>query len=444
MPENPARAEGWSKQWLLSLLRRPFASLPSRVVMSVMLASLLTSLVVTWVSTRSIGSFLRSEIDHKFPALLHETGERLDRWYAQRSAELGTFGQSRVVQENLAVLASDERSSAARSARDEATTYLGYVLERFPQFVSLFVLAADGSERIWVGERLEFPAAMRNQFAAVSGAEVSRVRNVGERAVQVASWPVEGVAGLSLHAIVDLDSVSALLADDRLGESGAIFVVDSVGMVLLGTPGVALHERHERPLPPADGVSDVEDYSYRSGRHVVGSARGFGRFGWTLVVEESYDEAFAPVVSVIQELLGINLGVVALFSLVAFWIARSTVRPIIALSDGALRIAAGDTDVVIPGGRRNDEIGVLTNAFNEMMTRLKHNQEELDEKQRLEIEDANHRLIAQNRGASAGKRSLRAAVDHRRSHQAPQQSLLPGPSAARDQPGRADRMSRFR
>ena len=66
-----------------------------------------------------------------------------------------------------------------------------------------------------------------------------------------------------------------------------------------------------------------------------------------------------------------------------------------ALSDGALRIATGDAEVAIPGRHRTDEIGVLTRAFHEMTVRLKHNQDELEEK-RIEIEDANHRLVAQN------------------------------------------------
>ena len=39
---------------------------------------------------------------------------------------------------------------------------------------------------------------------------------------------------------------------------------------------------------------------------------------------------------------------------------------------------------------------MLTRAFHEMTVRLKRNQDELEEK-RVEIEDANHRLIAQNR-----------------------------------------------
>jgi diguanylate cyclase (GGDEF)-like protein len=397
MPEKPAHDRGaLLHQRIASWCRRPFASLPSRIVMSVMLASIVTSLVVTWVSTRSIGSFLRSEIDHKFPALLLETSDRLERWYGQREAELATFGQSRVVQENLAVLASESSGSAADRALEESTTYLRYVLDRFPQFESLFVLEEDGELRLQVGRTRELPVEMRRRLAAVERREVTGVERLRDEALQVVSWRVAGLdAGWSLHAIVHLDSVAAMLADDGLGESGAIFVVDSTGRVLLGTPGVPLHARHERALPKPREVPAVIDYTHAGGRHVVGSARRFERFGWTLVVEESYDAAFAPVVSVIQELLGINLGVVAIFSLVAFMVARSTVRPILALSDGALRIATGDTDVVIPGRSRSDEIGVLTNAFNEMMTQLKRNKKELEEK-RIEIEDANHRLVAQN------------------------------------------------
>jgi len=301
-----------------------------------------------------------------------------------------------VVQENFALLAAVKKGTEADQVRDEAGTYLHYVLERFPQFETLFVLDSDGSSRFWVGRERELPAAMRNQLAAVSRIEVTHVWRIGDQRIQVVSWPIDAAgAGLSLHAIVHLEAVAMLLANDGLGDSGAIFVADSTGKVLLGTPGAPLHTQHERPLPKAHSASEVAKYTHRSGRLVVGSSRSFDRFGWTLVVEESYEEAFAPVVSVIRELLSINLGVVALFSLVAFWIARSTVRPIIALSDAALRIATGDTGVVIPGGRRKDEIGMLTNAFNEMTTRLARNQEELEEK-RVEIEDANHRLIAQN------------------------------------------------
>jgi nitrogen fixation/metabolism regulation signal transduction histidine kinase len=43
---------------------------------------------------------------------------------------------------------------------------------------------------------------------------------------------------------------------------------------------------------------------------------------------------------------------------IAFLIARSIVRPIRALSEGARRIAQGETDVEIPSSAGTDEIGV--------------------------------------------------------------------------------------
>ena len=51
---------------------------------------------------------------------------------------------------------------------------------------------------------------------------------------------------------------------------------------------------------------------------------------------------------------------------------------------------------MIEGLDSDDELGVLTSTFKEMASRLQENQRKLDE-QRLEIENANARLVAQNR-----------------------------------------------
>jgi diguanylate cyclase (GGDEF)-like protein len=384
------------RQRLVAGLLRPFASLPSRIVMSAFIATLVTSLVVTWMSTRSIETFLRGEIDRKFPAILAAADERLENWYTQREIDVETFAHSSLVADSFAQLAKPPSSRRGGVAREELRSFLSYVLERFPQFEALFVLDEDGTTLLWVGRERELPPELRRELAAVAKPSVSSGTQVGAHLIQVASSPMKNVAGaLSLHGLVQIDAVEAILRSDDLGASGGIFLVDPEGAVLMGTPGTGIHERHVRPLPTRGSTPAVENYTRATGDHVVGSAMPFRRFGWTIVVEESYDEAFAPVVSVIREFLGINLGIIAVFSLIAFWIARSIVRPILALSDGALRIATGDTEVAIPGGHRKDEIGVLTRAFQEMTVRLKHNQDELEEK-RIEIEDANHRLIAQN------------------------------------------------
>jgi diguanylate cyclase (GGDEF)-like protein len=109
----------------------------------------------------------------------------------------------------------------------------------------------------------------------------------------------------------------------------------------------------------------------------VGSAMPFRRFGWGLVVEESYDAAFAPIVSVRRRITAINLLIVVGFSLLAFLIARSIVQPIRALSESASRIAQGETDVEIPVATTHDEIGILSRALGEMVSKLRNANEEL-------------------------------------------------------------------
>ncbi len=382
------------RRWLGSLLLRPFGSLPSRIVISVFSAALITSLVVSFISTRSIESFLREKIDEKFPALLHSTRQRLDLYYAQRQLDIETFARSAVVTASCSRLAGPQASSS----RMELRTYLTYVLERFPQYEALFVLDPTGRNLLWVGDEVELPAALREQAARIIAPTLGGIAQLGERRVQLASAPVVNARDqriASLHALVQLGAVDQLLETEDAGQNLEIFVAGSDGETLLAPPDVTRTHAYGRPLPAASAAAAVEDYSGPDGDRRVGSAVHFERFGWTIVVEQPYDEAFAPAVSTVREQMLLNLGIVLGFSLVAFQLARSIVRPILALSDAARRIATGENDVVVDGSTGADEIGLLARAFNDMSSRLRRNQLALEES-RLEVEDANARLIAQN------------------------------------------------
>jgi diguanylate cyclase (GGDEF)-like protein len=129
---------------------------------------------------------------------------------------------------------------------------------------------------------------------------------------------------------------------------------------------------------------------------VIGGEIPFAKFGWTLVVEEPYDDAFEPVVAMVRKTAGINLGIVLLFTTIAFFAARSIVRPIHSLSEAAARFASGDLEVDIPTSTRADELGILTRAFGEMISMLRQNQSELEKKnrklERLSVTDGLTRL----------------------------------------------------
>ena len=78
----------------------------------------------------------------------------------------------------------------------------------------------------------------------------------------------------------------------------------------------------------------------------------------------------------------------AIFGFVAYRIARSASRPILALSHEAQRIAEGETEIELPETSSLHEIRTLAGAFAEMMSRVAEKQAEANE--------ANDRLQVRN------------------------------------------------
>ena len=131
--------EGRIPGGLRSAWRLRFASLPTRIVVAVFSAALVTGIAVTAISIGSTQRFLRAKIDERFPELLRSTARDLDQWYAQREVDIATFASSDT-------LASGLRPGAREGAASEARRYLAYVQRGFPQYRRLFVLdprAAD-------------------------------------------------------------------------------------------------------------------------------------------------------------------------------------------------------------------------------------------------------------------------------------------------------------
>jgi diguanylate cyclase (GGDEF)-like protein len=376
--EDSESAPLWGR--VLPALRRPGASLRSRIILSVFAASFVTTLTVAGVSTHATEAFLRAKIDQKFPDMLRATSERMDLWYSQRRLDVETFARSAVLIESLARLDGSPGSRRSRVAREELEKYLSYVLERFPQYRALFLLDLEGRPILWVGHPVALPDSTARHLSQVSEAGVGSLFRVGGQRVQVASSPVrerrnEPLA--TLHALVVLEALEEVLQSEGLGDGGGIYVVGADARTLMQSPGSAPRERHSRPLPLSHVPPRVEDYANEAGVSVVGSALRFDRFGWSIIVEEPYEQAFAPVVTVIRRTLAINLAIVLILGAVAYQFARSIARPIQALSRAAARIASGEMEVEIPEPTSQDEIGVLATVFRDMMARLGTNTQQL-------------------------------------------------------------------
>jgi len=103
---------------------------------------------------------------------------------------------------------------------------------------------------------------------------------------------------------------------------------------------------------------------------------GYKGQGWVLLTSISKDVAFAPLIELRTKLIYAMLGVAALASLIAYWLAKRLSRPIIRLSYAASSIADGNYDTPI-NVRTHDEIGLLAKQFASMAQNIKRQVEKI-------------------------------------------------------------------
>jgi two-component system sensor histidine kinase/response regulator len=89
-----------------------------------------------------------------------------------------------------------------------------------------------------------------------------------------------------------------------------------------------------------------------------------------------YEELMHLTRRTIRQLIFAGLGSVAIALLLAYYMGRSIARPLQQLTKVATEFASGRTDLPMPSAR-NDEIGELATAFDNMMQRRRRAQEDL-------------------------------------------------------------------
>lgn len=131
------------------------------------------------------------------------------------------------------------------------------------------------------------------------------------------------------------------------------------------------------------------DSSYRGSElQYYASPFSYQGIRWALTMAQEADEIYAPVASLRNQILMIALVLMAVISLLGFFMSRLLTRPISNLVDQMKQLAEGDNSAEITGEERRDEIGDMAQA----VAIFKQNG---IERQRLEAEsqDANRKQL---------------------------------------------------
>lgn len=201
-----------------------------------------------------------------------------------------------------------------------------------------------------------------------------------------------------------LDIVSEQIKAVKFGETGYALLVNENGQVLA---------HPDSTFTSGDTLSDLSKYppvenllSGNEGEFVFSDDNNtrwmtYGTLlnnGWGVIVLQEKAEVFASENQFKQTAILIALASVALVSIIAWFVAESLVKPLRNLTNAAMSLANGNLNQTV-NIKRQDELGLLGNSFNNMALQLQESFTTLNDRTK-ELDQA---LTAQNQSEQAQK-----------------------------------------
>jgi signal transduction histidine kinase len=269
-----------------------------------------------------------------------------------------------------------------------------FVLQ-FPEFTELTLLSENGQTIASSRLGRATVSVPGSEGAVIEGVLMSRFAvddDLLPSAVAAVRLSDDRASGW-LVGRLSLEEMWRMVDRIRVGEGGRALVITGEGQLLahgdeqsksrvarrdsmLSHPLVVAIQKQTGQIRTANA-----QYIDEQRGRVSGVAAYAPALGWTVVVEQPADEAFAIPMSLQSQLqIAILAALVAMLTVGYYW-GRSFINPILRLTRSTGALAAGNLDERVEVSS-SDELGQLGNAFNEMAGRLGELQEEVRKKER--------------------------------------------------------------
>jgi len=275
--------------------------------------------------------------------------------------------------------ASDALRTGDAAAQKKAREQLNTNVENEQAWLQVYLVSALDQTR-WASVRTGLIQPAPENSPVWNGAACAPVHfgltAKGESVFQFAAAVSDGDAKLlgCLVGLVRFDPSSMPMAVLGLGRTGVVYVANQDGVVLPlqgALPVLRLPERWPEGAVRAARQNQVGAATYTNvvGVPVVGAYRWLPDVRLALIAEQDQAEAFAASDELAAGFIGATLGVALFTAVIASVVTRQITRPIVLLTEAALKLSGGDLSARVQPARR-DEIGILGGVFNRMAADL--------------------------------------------------------------------------
>ncbi len=384
--------------------RMGFRSIHNRILIFSILVTLVPSFGMGWFWYDMTRKATTDKIEQELVDSAGIAEREINLWFKERNYDLRVFANSFVVLDNLSRHRTQQGDKGKSKTEVQSSVYLGkistyltIIRNEFTDYRRLLILDNEGriiaaSNTPDKGRTVVLPGNWKDQIARsryfagdtyTIEEDSSPLILVGipllleQNATQLGFFVME----VRLQGLRPL-LMASLSETGRHGGLNMIILLKRDGRYILSTASPA--NRKETATASPEMLQLFKDQHHlhefvndRSER-AVGLAISFSELPWNLVIAESYDDVFAGVLQARNQIILITLFLTLLIGAAATIVASQIIIPLKALTDGVLRVAGGDLSVSVYI-RRNDELGIVTRMFNEMVCRLKGDQAKLEQ-----------------------------------------------------------------
>lgn len=364
-------------------------SIKSKILVFALLATLIPSLTMGWLSYVQNKRSLTEKITEELRNVTSHTAREIDLWLKERFYDVRVFASSYEVSENLEKIlrehdAGVQEGKALRRLRD----YLKSVREKFIDYEELLVIDPKAQVVASTARRpgvVNLPLDWLN-LAKKDGAILGDMHwdEALKKVVMMIAVPIKAPNDRFLGVLtarLNFQTIHNFLKSFSLGKSGHVYVIVPDGTLVISsrlTPSALMKTKLLAKTTHALFEKEASSVEYRDhqGKEVVGTLKRVPHLDWAAVAEIGGDEAYAQIVRLRNLTLLMVSGVLLGIGLTAYLLGLTIVHPLDRLTKGAAKVAAGDLQVDLPvlsGG----EVGYMTEVFNDMVARLRQGRDDL-------------------------------------------------------------------
>ncbi len=378
-------------------------SLMARLVSYFLLLSLVIVSLVGYIAFVQAREALKQSVLDRLNAVATLKEELLNHWVdMQRQDILLTAQLPEVQAQAKALLSHKESEPEYQAAYAHLLEYLTLIAANRPDLQEIFILTDVGGKIILSTNKSHEAEYHVKAGYFTQGRLGTFVQNVYPSPVTIKptmtiATPLLDETGRRLGVLaahLNLERMDQIVLERTgLGESGETYLVDKFNVFVSGERfgrQESLRGVHTEGIDTAmQGIDGAGLYLNYAGVPVIGVYRWLDDRELALLAEMHQDKAFAPARRLALTICLVGLVSAGALVVGVYLLARQIARPILAITDTATQVAAGDLTPTAPV-LTEDEVGVLARTFNQMTEQLQALYANLEEKvaQHRKAEDA--------------------------------------------------------